>query len=99
MVFLPTGTGNYRWIGGLEISWKVIKLIIDQRIASKVKFHDALHGFWANQSTVTACIEEKLLLVNWLTKVQVPGLTNRFDKIFKGFNLENNKTTTPKIHM
>ena len=45
VVLLPKGNGDYRGIGLLEISWKVIESIINQRITSKVKFHDALHGF------------------------------------------------------
>ena len=45
VVLLPKGNGDYRGIGLLEISWKVIKSIINRRIASKVEFHDALHGF------------------------------------------------------
>ena len=61
MVLLPKGNGDYRGIGLLEISWKVIESIINQRIASKVTFHDALHGFRAKRGTGTACIEAKLL--------------------------------------
>ena len=61
VVLLPKGNGDYRGIGLLEISWKVIESIINRRIASKVEFHDALHGFRANRGTGTACIEAKLL--------------------------------------
>ena len=57
VVLLPKGNGDYRGIGLLEISWKVIKSIINRRIANKVEFHDALHGFRANRGTGTACIE------------------------------------------
>ena len=45
VVLLPKGNGDYQGIGLLEISWKVIGSIINQRIADKVTFHDALHGF------------------------------------------------------
>ena len=61
VVLLPKGNGNYRGIGLLEISWKVIESIINWRIASKVEFHNALHGFRARRGTGTACIEAKLL--------------------------------------
>jgi len=61
VVLLPKGNGDYRGIGLLEISWKVIKSIINRRIACKVTFHDALHGFRARRRTGTACIEAKLL--------------------------------------
>ena len=45
VVLLPKGNGDYRGIGLLKIGWKVIESIINRRIASKVVFHDALHGF------------------------------------------------------
>ena len=61
VVLLPKGNGNYRGIGLLEISWKVIESIINRRIADKVTFHNALHGFRARRGTGTACIEAKLL--------------------------------------
>ena len=61
VVLLSKGNDNYQGIGLLEMSWKVIKSIINQWIASKVKFHNALHGFQANRGTDTVCIEAKLL--------------------------------------
>ena len=61
VVLLPKGNGDYRGIGLLELSWKVIELIINRRIACKVTFHDALHGFRASRGTGTAYIEAKLL--------------------------------------
>ena len=45
MVLLFKDNGDYRGIGLLELSWKVIKSIINRRIASKVEFHNALYGF------------------------------------------------------
>ena len=61
VVLLPKGNGDYWGIGLLEIGWKIIESIINRRIASKVIFHDALHGFRAKRGTGTACIEAKLL--------------------------------------
>ena len=61
VVLLPKGNGDYRGIGLLEMSGKVIKLIINQQIASKMKFQDVLHGFRVRRGTDTACIEAKLL--------------------------------------
>ena len=51
----------YRGIGLLKIIWKVIESIINQRIATKVVFHDSLHGFIVKKGTGTACIEAKIL--------------------------------------
>ena len=61
VVLLPKGNGDYRGIGLLEISWKVIESIINRRIVDKVNFHDALHGFQTLRGTGTACIEAKIL--------------------------------------
>ena len=60
VVLLPKGNGDYQGISLLEMSWKIIELIINWRITSKVNFRDALHGFRAKRGTGTACIEEKL---------------------------------------
>ena len=40
---------------------KIIESIINQRIASKVNFYNALHAFQTKRGTGTACIEAKLL--------------------------------------
>ena len=61
MVLLSKGNGDYRGIDLLEINWKVIESIINRRIANKVIFHNALHGFRARRGTGTAYIEAKLL--------------------------------------
>ena len=61
VVLLPKGNGDYRGIGLLEMSWKVIESVINWRITSTVIFHDALHGFQARRDTGTACIEAKVL--------------------------------------
>ena len=61
VVLLPKGNGDYRGIGLMEISWKVIESIINWGIADKVNFYDALHGFRVRRGTGTACIETKLL--------------------------------------
>ena len=61
VVLLPKGNGDYQGIGLLEMSWKVIESIINWRIASKVIFHDTLHGFWTGRGTGTAWFEAKLL--------------------------------------
>ena len=61
VVLLPKGNGDYRGIGLLEVTWKVIKSIINQQITDRVVFHDALHGFQAKRGTGIECIEAKLL--------------------------------------
>jgi Reverse transcriptase (RNA-dependent DNA polymerase) len=61
MILLPKGEGQYRGIGLLEISWKLISKIIDQQIRRHVEFHDTIHGFRAKRGCGTATIEAKLL--------------------------------------
>ena len=61
VVLLLKGNGDYQEIGLLEISWKIIESIMNRQIASKVNFHNALHGFRARIDTGTACVEAKLL--------------------------------------
>jgi hypothetical protein len=61
MILLPKGEGQYRGIGLLEITWKLISRIIDRRIRQHVEFHDTIHGFRAKRGCGTATIEAKLL--------------------------------------
>ena len=43
---ITKGDGReFRGIGIVEVSWKTIKVIINQRLTSMIKYHDALHGF------------------------------------------------------
>ena len=59
VVLLPKGGGDFRGIGLLEPFWKVIEVLIDQRL-SVIEFHDCLHGFLAGRGTGTAISEVKL---------------------------------------
>ncbi len=61
LVLIPKGaSGQYRGIALLEIVYKLVSSIINRRLASTVKFHDAVHGFRAGRGTGTAIIEAKL---------------------------------------
>jgi hypothetical protein len=71
MVLLPKGSGGFRGIGLLEIIWKLIASIMNQRFQSSIVLHDALHGFRAKRGTGTATIEAKLLQ-QWARLQQVP---------------------------
>ena len=84
VVLLPKGNGNYQGIGLLEMSWKVIESIINQRIASKVNFHNALHGFQTSRGTGTACIEANLL--QQLSKMVQKTLYFIFFNLRKAYN-------------
>jgi exonuclease III len=60
MILLPKGDGDYRGIGLVEVIWKLIAAIINERLKESIDFHDALHGFRAGRGTGTATIEAKL---------------------------------------
>ena len=87
MALLPKGNGDYQGIGLLEISWKVIELIINRRITDKVTFHDALHGFRARRGTGTVCIEAKLL--QQLSKMVQKTLHFIFLDLRKAYDIVN----------
>ena len=59
VVLLPKGDGDFRGIGLLEPFWKVIEVLMDQRLEA-IEFHDCLHGFLKGRGTGTAGLEAKL---------------------------------------
>ena len=62
VVMIPkVGGTNFSGIGLVEVLWKAIYGIINQRISYYIQFHDALHGFWSWRGTGTATLEKKLL--------------------------------------
>jgi hypothetical protein len=54
--------GKYRGIAILEVVYKLVAKIIERRLSSKIKFHDAVHGYRPGRGTGTAIIETKLLM-------------------------------------
>ena len=60
-VLLPKGGCKYCVIGLVEVLWKVISIIIYQRLTDSIEFHDILHGFRACRGTGMATLESKIL--------------------------------------
>jgi hypothetical protein len=60
LVAITKGSGGFRAIGLLEITWKLISSIIDSRLKQKIILHPALHGFRAFRGTGTASIDLKV---------------------------------------
>ena len=61
LVLIPkTEQGKYRGIALLESVYKLISGLINHRVTSSVKYHDAVHGFRAGRSCSTAILEAKL---------------------------------------
>ena len=61
VVLIPKGKREYRGIGLVEFTWKVVAVILHRRLTSGIQFHDALHGFREGRGTGTATLEAKLL--------------------------------------
>jgi hypothetical protein len=55
-------SSQMRGIGLMEIIWKTITKIMNDRINENVKFHDGLHGCVPGRGTGTALIETKLAM-------------------------------------
>ena len=45
MVLVPKGKKEYRGIGLVEVTWKVVAAILHRRLTTAITYHDALHGF------------------------------------------------------
>ena len=65
---------EYRGIGLVEVTWKVMAVILHRRLTTGITFHDALHGFregcctgmatlWANLLRQLAAMREEVLSV------------------------------------
>jgi len=64
LVLLPKPDGDFRGIALLEVLYKLISSIINQRLvkAMTTKFHDGIHGFRSGRGTGTAIMEVKLMM-------------------------------------
>ena len=61
MVLIPKGKGEFWGIGLVEVTWKIMTVILHHRLMTGIKFHDVLHGFQEGCGTGTATLEAKLL--------------------------------------
>lgn len=62
LVLIPKSDGGVRGIGLLETVWKVISMIIKERLAARINFDDSLHGFRPQRGTGTAIVEARMNL-------------------------------------
>ena len=59
VVLIPKGGGDYRGIGLLELTWKIIERVMDRRL-NAIPIHESLNGCRDGRGTGTAVIEAKL---------------------------------------
>ena len=45
VVLIHKGKGEFRGIGLLEVTWKLMTVILHRRLTTGIQFHDVLHGF------------------------------------------------------
>ena len=61
VVLIPKGKREFRGIGLVEVTWKVVAVILNRRLTAGLKFHDALHGLREGHGTGMATLDSKLL--------------------------------------
>ena len=61
LVLIPKGKTDIRGILLLETLWKLVELIIDTRLRSRLQFRNVLHGFRAGRGTWMAIMELKIM--------------------------------------
>ena len=61
VVLIPKGKGEFRGIGLVEVTWKLVAVILHRRLTTGLPLHDALHRFREGRGTGTATLEAKLL--------------------------------------
>ena len=61
VVLILKGKKEYRGIGLVEVTWKVMAAILHRRLTTTITYHNALHGFREGRGTRTATFEAKVL--------------------------------------
>ena len=49
-------SGNFRGVGLVEVLWKTMSSLLNQRITAAITLHDVLHGFRAGRGIGTASL-------------------------------------------
>ena len=45
VVMIPKGKGEFRGMGLVEVTWKVMAVILHRRLTTGLQLRDTLHGF------------------------------------------------------
>ena len=102
VVLIPKGKGEFRGIGLVEVTWKLMTVILHRRLTTGLQLHDVLHGFREGHGTGTATLKAKLLQQLAAMREEVLyviflDLTKAYDaldrsrslEILKGYGWEN----------
>ena len=57
VVLIPKGKGDYHGIGLVDVMWKVVADILNQRLTASITYHDFLHRLWAGHGTGNASLK------------------------------------------
>ena len=93
VVLIPKGKGEFRGVGLVEVTWKVVAVILHLRLTAGIKLHDALHRLREGRGTGTATLEAKLLQQLAAMREEVLymiflDLTKAYDALDKSRSLE-----------
>ena len=93
VVMTPKGKGEFRGIGLVEVTWKVIAVILHRRLTTGLQLHDALHGFQEGRGTGTDTLKAKLLQQLAAMREEVLyviffGLTKAYNALDRSRSLE-----------
>ena len=61
VVMIPKRKGEFRVIGLVEVTWKLMAVILHRRLTTGLLLHDVLHGFREGRGTGTATLKAKLI--------------------------------------
>ena len=61
VVLIPKRKKEYRGIGLVEVTWRVVLAILHHRILTTITYHNALHSFRSGRGTRTATLEAELI--------------------------------------
>ena len=93
VVLIPKRKKEYRGVELVEVTWKVVAVILNCRITTAITFHDALHGFRECCGTGTATLKAKLLQQLAAMREEVLyviflDLNNAYDALYRSRSLE-----------
>ena len=93
MILIPKGKRELRGIGLVEVTWKIVAVILHRRLTAGINFHDVLHGFREGRGTGLATLEDKLLqqlaaMTEEVLYVIFLDLTKAYDALDRSRSLE-----------